>query len=46
MERLEYETCSLADEKEMLKRAYKSEKREREYLEEILDKLDEEKDAK
>ncbi|XP_065069002.1 uncharacterized protein LOC135694228 [Rhopilema esculentum] len=46
VERLEYETRSLADEKEMLKRAYKSEKREREYLEEILDKLDEEKDAK
>eukprot|EP00795_Rhopilema_esculentum_P014985 gene14985-6139_t len=46
VERLEYETRSLADEKEILKRAYKSEKREREYLEEILDKLDEEKDAK
>ena len=46
VERLEYETHSLADEKEMLKRAYKSEKREREYLEEVLDKLDEEKDAK
>eukprot|EP00112_Aurelia_sp_Birch-Aquarium-sp1_P022804 Seg6554.2 transcript_id=Seg6554.2/GoldUCD/mRNA.D3Y31 product="hypothetical protein" protein_id=Seg6554.2/GoldUCD/D3Y31 len=45
VERLENETQSLADEKEMLKRAYKSERREREYLEELLDKLDEENEA-